>query len=110
MLAEISIVPVGEGEHLAELLKDAIDEVRRSGLTYQVTAMGTLVEGDADEVWALLRRCHQAARRQRGRVLTELRLDDAGDAVPPRLARSVEHVSELLGQPLRTSAQAPRST
>ena len=34
--------------------------IRESGLRYEVGALGTTLEGEADEVWATLRAAHEA--------------------------------------------------
>lgn len=99
MLAELSITPIGEGEHLAGPVSLAIDLIAASGLTYQVTAMGTLIEGPDDRVWELLRRCHEAVRGRSARLVTEIRLDDAGRS-GQALDRSVRRVEEELQRPV----------
>jgi uncharacterized protein YqgV (UPF0045/DUF77 family) len=38
----------------------AIAVIQASGLRYEVGALGTTVEGDADAVWATLRAAHEA--------------------------------------------------
>ena len=38
----------------------AIAVIEASGLTYEVGALGTTIEGPADEVWPLLRLVHEA--------------------------------------------------
>jgi uncharacterized protein (TIGR00106 family) len=67
MVIEFSVVPVGQGEELAGAVARVLDIIDRSGLPYQLTAMGTLVEGDWDEVMGLVRRCHEAMRGETGR-------------------------------------------
>ena len=68
MIVEFSVVPIGRGEALAGPVARVLDIVDKSGLPYQLTAMGTLVEGDWDEVLALVRRCHEEMRGEAGRV------------------------------------------
>ena len=99
MIVEFSIVPVGRGEELAGLVAKVLDIVDRSGLPYQLTSMGTIVEGDWDDVMGLIKACHRAMRRQAGRVLTRISIDDrAGSA--KRMRRKVEAVEKVLGRSL----------
>ncbi len=105
MLAELTILPIGGGEHMTEPLARVVDLVERSGLDHQVTAMGTLVEGPPDRVWALLRRCHEAAREACGRVVTEVRIDDFGGRTHA-IERTVERVGEALGHAVRSAPSA----
>jgi len=100
MVVEFSIVPIGRGEELAEIVARVIDIVDKSGLPYQLTAMGTIVEGDWDGVLTLIRRCHETMRGQAGRVLTHIVLDDRA-AVSGRLEGKVRDVENVLGRSLK---------
>jgi len=53
-----------------------IQRIKASGLDYQLTAMGTLVEGEPEEVFALIRDCHLLIRSQADRVGTKIWIDD----------------------------------
>jgi len=100
MIAEFSIVPIGKKEELAELVAGVVDIIDRSGLPYQLTAMGTLVEGEWDDVLALIKECHDKMRRQGARVLTRISIDDREKAVN-RLTGKVRDVEKVLGRELR---------
>jgi uncharacterized protein (TIGR00106 family) len=99
MVVEFSIVPVGEGEELAELVAGIVDIVDKSGLTYQLTAMGTIVEGDWDEVLGLIKHCHAKMRESASRVLTSITIDDRA-TLAGRLTGKVEDVEKILGREL----------
>ena len=100
MVIEFSVVPVGRGEELAGSVARILDIIDRSGLPYQLTAMGTLVEGDWDEVITLVRRCHEAMRGETGRVLTHVAIDDRPKA-SDRLVGKVRDVERALGRSLK---------
>jgi uncharacterized protein (TIGR00106 family) len=100
VIIEFSVVPIGRGEALAGPVARVLDLVDKSGLPYQLTAMGTLVEGDWDEVIGLVRRCHEAMRKEAGRVSTHITIDDR-PGTPGRLAGKVREVEESLGRPLK---------
>ena len=100
MVVEFSVVPIGRGEELAELVARVIDIVDKSGLPYQLTAMGTIVEGDWDSVFTLIRRCHETMRGQAGRVLTHIVLDDRA-AASGRIEGKVRDVENVLGRSLK---------
>lgn len=101
MIIEFSVVPIGRVEELAGPVARVLDLVDRSGLPYQLTAMGTLVEGEWDEVLALVRRCHDAMRGGTGRVYTHITIDDRPGA-SGRIAGKVRDVEKTLGRPLKT--------
>lgn len=44
VLVDLSIFPIGEGEHLSRYVAPVVQLIRDSGHAYQLTAMGTLLE------------------------------------------------------------------
>lgn len=100
MVVEFSVVPLGGAEALAEPVAAIIDIVDKSGLPYQLTAMGTIVEGDWDAVFGLIRRCHEAMRGQTGRVSTHITVDDR-DRAFGRIEGKVRDVEAVLGRVLK---------
>jgi uncharacterized protein (TIGR00106 family) len=101
VIFEFSVVPIGRGEALSGLVARIIDIVDRSGLPYQLTAMGTIVEGDWDEVFGLIRKCHETMRGQASRVYTHITVDDR-DKTSGRIKGKVAEVEAALGRPLKT--------
>ena len=100
MIAEFSVVPVGRGEELADLVAQVVDIIDRSGLPYQLTAMGTLIEGDWDSVLALIKECHLQMRQHASRVLTRVSIDDR-DGARNRLTGKIRDVEKILGREVR---------
>ncbi len=62
MIVEIECLPTPPGTDEVEFehVESAIAIIQQSGLTYEVGALGSTVEGDPDELWPLLRRVHEA--------------------------------------------------
>jgi uncharacterized protein (TIGR00106 family) len=100
VIIEFSVVPIGRGDELAAPVARILDLVDKSGLPYQLTAMGTLVEGDWDELMGLVRLCHEAMRGEMGRVLTHITIDDRPGA-SGRLVGKVRDVERTLGRALK---------
>jgi len=61
---------------LAKYVARALEIVDKSGLPYKFTPMGTIVEGEWNEVLELIRRCHQAVGEVAPRVITRIVIDD----------------------------------
>ena len=63
MIAEIQCLPnpTGTADNRYAHIEPAIAVIEGCGLTYEVDALGTTVEGTPDEIWALLRAVHEAA-------------------------------------------------
>ncbi len=104
MLAELSIVPLGAGDHLSEPLAVALRIIDGSGIRYALTPSGTCLEGDWDDIVAVAKRCHEAMRRRSRHVFTTLRIEDHEGAVD-MLRRNVRSVESRVGRPLENFAR-----
>jgi|TARA_B100001079_G_scaffold61662_1_gene52308 uncharacterized protein (TIGR00106 family) len=77
MIVEFSIIPIDkEGKSLSEYIAKTINIIKKSGLQYELHAMGTIVEGDAEEVFDLIKKCHLNMTRFSDRVYTSINIDD----------------------------------
>ncbi|MGD0056838.1 MAG: MTH1187 family thiamine-binding protein [Methanomassiliicoccales archaeon] len=76
MIAEFSIIPIGKGESLSPYVAECLRIVRASGLSYQFTSMGTILEGDFDEVMKVIAECHKKLKGMSNRVSTTIKIDD----------------------------------
>ncbi len=74
MLAELSIIPVGEGTHSSEQIAIALKFVDASGLLYQLTPSGTCIEGEWDQVMSVIRQCHERVRSISPHVITLIKI------------------------------------
>lgn len=100
MLANFSIIPLGGGESVSKYVAKVIDIVDKSGLRYQLTSMGTLVEGNWDEVMGIIKNCHNATRKLVPRVYTVITIDDRKGA-RGRLQGKVKSVERVLRREVR---------
>jgi uncharacterized protein (TIGR00106 family) len=76
MIVDFSIAPVGKGESLSASLVEVFELVDASGLYFEHHAMGTNIEGDWDEVMALVKACRDRMLEKAKRVSISLRIDD----------------------------------
>jgi uncharacterized protein YqgV (UPF0045/DUF77 family) len=62
MIVEIQVLPSpsGTADNPHEHVEAAIAVIAASGLHYEVGPLGSTLEGDPDDVWAVLRRAHEA--------------------------------------------------
>lgn len=101
-LMEFSLVPLDKGDSFSAHVSQTLRIVDDSGLDYVLTPMGTVVEGEWEELLALLTRCFRALEATSGRVSLSARFDHrAGRA--GRLAGKVRSVEEKAGRKLRTT-------
>lgn len=75
MIVAFSITPLGVGEDVAEYVADAVRVVRASGLPNRTDAMFTSVEGEWDEVMAVVKGAVEAVAARASRVSVTLKAD-----------------------------------
>jgi uncharacterized protein (TIGR00106 family) len=101
VLLEFSMSPMNKGESVSDYVARSLDIVDKSGLPYQLTPMGTILEGEWSEVMAVVTACFEAMRADCDRVGTQIRIDyRAGPG--GRLKSKVESVQQKLGRKLST--------
>jgi len=100
MLAEFTIVPTGKGESLSKFVAESLDIIDKSGIDYTLTPMGTIVEGEWDEILPLVKTCHDNMKKHANRVITTIKIDDRGGA-KNRLKGKVESVEKVLQRTLK---------
>ena len=82
VIAEVSVVPVGtKTPSVSEYVAKAITVLRREkDITYELTAMGTLREGQLDKVLGAVRKMHECLFDDEvKRVVTTIKIDDRRD-------------------------------
>ncbi len=101
VLLEFAIAPVGQGESVSAHVARAIDLIDRSGLPYQLTPMGTILEGEWAEVMGVVTQCFEMMAAEFPRVSVTLKVDyRAGPG--GRLRSKTAKVEERLGRKLHT--------
>ena len=75
MLVAFSVTPLGTGESVGELVAEAVRVVRESGLPNRTDAMFTTIEGEWDEVMAVVKGACDAVAARAPRVSVTLKAD-----------------------------------
>jgi uncharacterized protein (TIGR00106 family) len=101
VLLEFSVSPLGAGESVSSAVARCLEIVEQSGLEYQLHAMGTLVEGELEQVLDVLRRCVEAVAVDHNRVTCSAKLD-LRRGRSGRLQAKVTSVERQLGRRLKT--------
>lgn len=78
---EISVVPLGTSSpSISDYVADCVALLKDEGLRYEVTPMGTQVEGELEALVRVALKMHEAPfRRGAMRVLTTIKIDDRRD-------------------------------
>ena len=94
MLAEIQVSPRPAGDERGPLshIDAALELIQASGLAHEVHALGTVVEGPPEEVWALLRQVHDivlthGAESTASIIKVHQRRDETGPSIADLVTR-----------------------
>lgn len=92
---------MGKGESLSPYVARSLDIIDQSGLPYQLTPMGTIIEGEWDEVMAVVGACFAAMRTDCGRIGAQIKIDwRAGET--SRMRAKIDAVEDRIGRKLST--------
>ena len=98
-MMEISVLPVGtKTPSVSRYVAGAVKLLQNEpGIKYELTAMGTIIEGDRERLLALASRMHQSAFDAGvARVVTTIKLDERLDK-PLTINGKIEAVKDKLG-------------
>jgi uncharacterized protein (TIGR00106 family) len=99
VLLEFSMSPLDKGVSLSPYVARSLDIIDKSGLPYQLTPMGTILEGEWGEVMAVVTACYQRMSQDCDRISTSMRIDyRAGKS--GRLKSKIQAVESRLGRSL----------
>ncbi|GAB7080203.1 MTH1187 family thiamine-binding protein [Megalodesulfovibrio paquesii] len=95
VIVNLAIFPLDQGPDLADAVARAVGLIRQSGLPSQLCPMGTAIEGEYDEVMAVVKACHDALRAHSSRVYMNMAVDSREGPVG-RLTGKVQAVESRL--------------
>lgn len=102
VLLEFSIAPSDKGESLGEYVAEALDIVDKSGVPYRLNPMGTVLEGEWDEVMGVVKSCYEQMRKSSKRIGVTMKIDAREDA-QGRLDGKIQRLESVLGRELKKS-------
>ncbi len=101
VLVEFAMSPLDKGESLSPYVARSLAIIDESGLPYQLTPMGTILEGEWDEVMAVVQDCFERMRLDCNRISVSLKVDyRAGKS--GRLQSKIASVESRVGRKLKT--------
>jgi uncharacterized protein (TIGR00106 family) len=75
VLLEFSMSPLGKGESVGAYVARSLDIIDKSGLEYRLNPMGTVLEGEWDDVFDVVRRCYERMRKDCNRISCTIKVD-----------------------------------
>ena len=75
VLLEFSMSPLGKGESVGKYVARSLDIIDKSGVAYRLNPMGTVLEGEWDDVFRVVRKCYERMRKDCNRISCTIKVD-----------------------------------
>lgn len=75
ILLEFSMSPMSKGESVSQYVARSLEIVQQSGLDYRLHAMGTILEGEWDEVFGVVKKCFECMSEDCDRISLTIKAD-----------------------------------
>jgi len=99
VIVDLCVVPLGVGLSVSEYVAACHRVIEEAGLSHQLHAYGTNIEGDWDAVFAAVKRCHEVVHAMGApRITTSMRVGTRTDRTQS-MADKLRSVEEKLSRP-----------
>ncbi len=102
VLLEFSMSPLDKGESVGAYVSRSLDIVDKSGVDYRLNPMGTVLEGEWNEVLAVVTKCYERMSQDCARISVSIKID-ARKSQTGRLQGKIASVEKHLGRPVKGS-------
>ncbi|MBQ26525.1 MAG: hypothetical protein CMH81_00050 [Nitrospiraceae bacterium] len=102
VLCEFSMSPLQKGESVSKYVARSLDIIVKSGIDYRLNPMGTIVEGEWDEVMEVVTRCFNRMKQDCTRVSVSIKIDYRRGK-KGRIESKIASVEKHLNRPLKKS-------
>ena len=75
VLLEFSMSPLGKGESVGKYVARSLDIIDKSGVDYRLNPMGTVLEGEWDEVVGVVTQCYERMKKDCSRISCTIKVD-----------------------------------
>jgi uncharacterized protein (TIGR00106 family) len=100
VMLEFSMFPVDKEESLSPYVARILKIVAESSVSYRLNPMGTVLEGEWDEVMSVVRACQQELARDCHRISTSIKIDYRA-GTEPRMDAKIASVERKLNAELK---------
>lgn len=98
-LLEFSMTPLDKGASVGKYVARSLDIIDKSGLPYRLNPMGTVIEGEWDEVIGVVKECLERMAEDCERISTTIKVDYR-KGIGGRIDSKIETVQKQLGRKL----------
>ncbi|MBI3585096.1 MAG: MTH1187 family thiamine-binding protein [Nitrospinae bacterium] len=100
VLLEFSMSPLGKGESVSKYVARSLDIIDKSGLKYRLNPMGTVIEGEWDEVFNVVKKCYERMKKDCHRISVTIKVDYR-KGKESRIQKKVNSVEKKLHRKLK---------
>lgn len=75
VLLEFSMSPLGKGESVGKYVARSLDIIDKSGVSYRLNPMGTVLEGEWAQVFAVVQKCYEQMKKDCNRISCTIKVD-----------------------------------
>ncbi|MDH5741829.1 MAG: MTH1187 family thiamine-binding protein [Nitrospira sp.] len=75
VLLEFSMSPLGKGESVGKYVARSLDIIDKSGVSYRLNPMGTVLEGEWEQVFAVVQKCYERMKKDCNRISCTIKVD-----------------------------------
>jgi uncharacterized protein (TIGR00106 family) len=98
VLIEFSMFPTDKGESVSEYVSRVVEMIDRSGYTYKLTAMGTIIETPSlSEALQIVQKSYEILEPNSRRVFASVKLDIRKES-ENRLEEKIRSVEKIIGK------------
>jgi len=100
VLAEFSMFPTDKGEIVSSYVAKVLEVVDRSRIPYQLTPMGTILEGSWEDVFRVISDCFHELEKESHRISVSIKVDYRKDQ-NSRMRSKIDKLEEILNRQLK---------
>ena len=100
VLLEFSMSPMDKGESVSNYVSRSLKIISESGVDYRLNPMGTVLEGEWDDVMGVVKKCYEIMRSDCKRITCSIKIDYR-EGKQGRLTSKMASVEEKLGKKLK---------
>ena len=101
ILLEFSMTPLDKGESVGKYVARSLDIIDNSGVNYRLNPMGTVLEGEWDEVMGVVKQCYDKMSSDCSRISCAIKID-ARKNKEGRLTGKIKRLETILDKELNT--------
>jgi uncharacterized protein (TIGR00106 family) len=75
VLLEFSMSPLGKSESVGKYVARSLDIIDKSGVAYRLNPMGTVLEGEWEQVFSVVQRCYERMKKDCNRISCTIKVD-----------------------------------